>query len=171
MTQKFFYIDDNTAVLIAANGSPLLVFITAIKDLIELEGISSLIPALWIYFAGLIFAFCCKPVIEFINDDTKEREKLQYGRNLAIETLKTENLPDEIRRQAEETLVMVEHRYTKLLKPTNASKPAHLRAWFFALSCICFLVATAMLISAAAEVINSATATPIETVNSSSEAA
>jgi len=84
-TVKFFYVEDDTAVLFGANGTALTASLAAVAGL--LSDIKFPIPMfpLWAFFLGLIFAFLSKAIITICNGDMREREKSQSIRDFVME--------------------------------------------------------------------------------------
>lgn len=146
MQPKYFYIDDDTAVLFAANGTPLLAVMATITDIIPMSKISIPTFPMWIYLFGLVFAFIAKAMIQLMNDDIRQREKLQYGRDFTVEALGREDLPPEVKAQLDTGWIALEAQYAKLLKIHHVPMINNVRALSFYLSAICFLISTSTLI-------------------------
>jgi len=143
---KYFYVEDDTAVLFAANGTALTALLVGITDIVPL--VKFLLPTypMWLYFMGLIFAFLAKAMIQLINGDTLQREKLQNGRDVMIAASTEQDLPEEISAQLDATWKIIEAQHAKLLKPHHGPRIDKLRALFYFASAVCFLIATATLI-------------------------
>ncbi|MER8670443.1 hypothetical protein NKH45_25240 [Mesorhizobium sp. M1156] len=146
MAIKYFYVEDDTAVLFAANGTALTALLVGLKDIVP--AITFPIPTfpIWLYLLGLIFAFLSKAMIQLINGDTLQRERLQNARDLLIAALKEPDLTEDISAQLDATWRWTEAEYMKLINLPNAPRIAKLRALFFFLSALCFLIATSVLI-------------------------
>lgn len=146
MPIKYFYVEDDTAVLFAANGTALTALLVGIKDVIPLIKFQLPTYPMWLYFLGLIFAFLSKAMIQLINSDTLERERLQNARDLVLEGRARSDLTEEMSAQLDTLWSFADAAYAKLIKPQTAPRIAKLRALFFFLSSLCFLVATSALI-------------------------
>lgn len=146
MTIKYFYVEDDTAVLFAANGTALTALLVGITDIVPLVKFPLPTYPMWLYFLGLIFAFLAKAMIQLINGDTLQREKLQNGRDVLMAATKKNELPEELSAQFEASWKILEAQHAKLLKPHHGPRIDKLRALFFFLSAVCFLIATSTLI-------------------------
>jgi hypothetical protein len=146
VTIKYYYVNDDTAVLFAGNGTALTGLLVGITNLVPL--IKFPIPTfpMWIYFFGLIFAFLSKAMIQLVNDDTFQREKMQNARDVLLAAEQTLQDSDDKTDQLEAAWKLIETQHSTLLNPQSGSRVAKFRALFFFLSAFCFLIATAMLI-------------------------
>lgn len=154
MQTKFIHIEDDTAVLFAANGTPLLAVMAAFADIVPLEQFSLPILPMWLYLLGLIFIFVSKIIIQTFNDDMRQRERLQNGRDIFLETLSREDIPDDFRRQTEIQLESLNAFSDKLLKIKTVNALTRWRAICFLFSGICFLVSSFILIAEASSVLS-----------------
>ncbi len=139
---KYFYVEDDTAILFGANGTALTATLAAVAGMIS--DIKFAIPTfpLWAYFAGLIFAFISKSVIMIYNGDVKEREKSQAVRDFLLEALpEKEALAKEGVDWDKEWADMVERRKT-LLSLKTTYRLNYVRAYAFFASAICFVLGT-----------------------------
>lgn len=143
---QYFYIDDDTAVLFAANGTALTALLVGLPDIVPLMKIPLPTYPMWIYFGGLIFAFCAKLIIQLVNGDTRQREKLQAARTFLLAALEDQHLTTEQHDQLTEQWALIERRHSMLLQPRYGPFIDQARALFFFLSAICFLTGTASLI-------------------------
>lgn len=146
MPIKYFYVEDDTAVLFAANGTALTALLVGIKDLIPLIKFQLPTYPIWLYFVGLIFAFLSKAMIQLINNDTLQRERLQDARDVVLEGKARSDLTEEMSAQLDAMWSFADAAYAKLIRPQTAPRIAKLRALFFFLSAMCFLVTTSALI-------------------------
>jgi hypothetical protein len=146
MTIKYYYVEDDTAVLFAGNGTALTALLVGITDLVSQLKFPIPTFPMWLYFVGLIFAFLSKAMIQLINGDIFQREKLQNARDVMMAAQKQPDLPEEVSAQIEATWKFMEERHRSLLKPQNGPFIDKLRALFFFLSALCFLFATSRLI-------------------------
>lgn len=146
MPMKYFYVEDDTAILFAANGTALTAMLIGVKDVIPLIKFQLPTYPMWLYFLGLIFAFLSKAMIQLINSDTQQRERLQNIRDFVIESRAQPDLTEEISAGLDDTWAFAEAEYAKLIKRETAPRIAKLRAIFFFASSLCFLVATSALI-------------------------
>lgn len=149
VTPKYFYVEDDTAVLFAANGTALTALLVGISDVVPL--LKSEMPTypMWIYFIGLIFAFFAKMMIQLINGDIRQREKLQHARDFIIETRVNPEIDEALIAQLDESWRLTDLQYAKLLKQHHGPTIDKARAAFFLASAVCFLLATASLIDLA----------------------
>ena len=154
MQTKFIYIEDDTAVLFAANGTPLLAVMAAFADIVPLQKFSMPILSMWLYLFGLVFIFFSKMIIQWFNDDMRQRERLQNGRDILLETMSRDDLPDEFRLQTEEHWKVLEGYTATLLQTDTALRLSKWRAYCFFLSGICFLVSSLILIFAASSALS-----------------
>lgn len=146
MTVRYFYVEDDTAVLFGANGTALTALLIGVTDFIPLAKFSIPTDPMWLYFLGLIFAFLAKGMIQLINDDTLQREKLQNMRDLVTSAQKETDLTQEISKQLDDMWNFMEARYKTLFSPQGVMRISHVRALFFLASALCFLIGTARLI-------------------------
>lgn len=146
MTIKYFYVEDDTGVLFAANGTALTALLVGLTDIVPLVKFAIPTFPMWLYLFGLIFAFLSKGMIQLINGDGLQREKLQNARDVMMAAAKESDLSDEISDQLASTWKTMEIQHAKLLKPHHGPRLDKLRALFFFLSALCFLVATSTLI-------------------------
>lgn len=146
MTIKYFYIEDDTAVLFAANGTALTALLVGVADVIPLINFPIPTYPMWLYFLGLIFAFLSKAMIQLTNGDILQREKLQNARDFMMQVTSKPDLPEELSSQFDTTWKIIETQHGKLLKPHHGPRIDKLRAIFFFLSALCFLIATSHLI-------------------------
>jgi hypothetical protein len=146
MTIKYFYVEDDTAVLFAANGTALTVLLAGITNVVPLVKFSIPTYPMWLYFFGLIFAFLSKAMIQLINDDVMQREKQQNARDVMMAADKEAELPEEVVAQLDATWKLMEERRKSLLNLQNVLRIEKLRALFFFLSALCFLIATSSMI-------------------------
>jgi len=149
MQTKFIYIEDDTAVLFAANGAPLLALIGAFADIVPLQKFSMPALAMWLYLFGLFFIFLSKIIIQAFNDDMRQRERLQNGRDILLENMARPDLPAEFLTQMEDGWKQLESFTAKLIDQKTTTSLAKWRAFFFLLSGICFIVASLSLVLAA----------------------
>ncbi|MGV2099741.1 hypothetical protein [Rhizobium sp. 21-4511-3d] len=144
-TVKYFYVDDDTAILFGANGTALTAALAAAGGMIS--DVKFAIPTfpMWIYLLGLIFAFVSKMVITAYNGDTREREKSQSVRDFLLEVRQDPDFEatgidwDAQWREMEE-------RRKHLLGLHAANRLNGLRAYSFFASALCFLIATSSVI-------------------------
>jgi hypothetical protein len=146
MTMKYFYVEDDTAVLFAANGTALTVLLVGVTDIVPLVKFPIPTYPIWLYFFGLIFAFLSKAMIQLINGDILQREKLQNARDVMMAAEKQPDLPEQISAQLEAVWKFMEQRHKTLLKLEHGPRIDKLRALFFFLSSLSFLFATSKLI-------------------------
>jgi hypothetical protein len=146
MSLKYFYIEDDTGTLFAANGTALTALLVGITNIVPL--IKFPIPTLpmWLYFLGLIFAFFSKAMVQIMNEDTLQREKLQNARDFLVNTNEKNNLTLEMKNQLDDSWKYLDQQHKSLLKLSQIPLINKLRATFFFLSALCFLMATAQLI-------------------------
>jgi hypothetical protein len=146
MTIKYFYVEDDSAVLFGANGTALTLLLVGIKDIVPMAKFSIPTDPLWLYFMGLIFAFLSKGMIQLLNDDTLQREKLQNMRDILTTAKNVPDLDKEISSQIDNNWKIMDVRYKSLFSPNNVLRIGKLRAIFFFASVVCFLIATSRLI-------------------------
>lgn len=146
MSIKYFYFEDDTGVLFAANGTALTALLVGITNIVPLLKFPVPTYPMWLFFLGLIFAFLSKAMIQLINDDTLQREKLQSSRDFIVSALKEPNLPQEMSASLNASWKDMESKHGSLLKPHSAQRIAKLRALFYFISAFCFLIATSRLI-------------------------
>jgi hypothetical protein len=70
---------------LALNGTALTAVLAGASGLISENTIDVPTLPMWIYLAGLVFAFIAKSVIMAFNDDVKQREKSQAARDFLME--------------------------------------------------------------------------------------
>jgi hypothetical protein len=146
MSMKYHVVDDDTAVLFAGNGTALTALLIGVSNVMSLGNIPIPTASMWLYFLGLIFAFLSKAMIQLINGDIVEREKLNSMREFVIESGKNHDLTEELAQQYQETWNLLEKQHEALMKPHHGLRAAKFRAAFFFASSICFLIATSILI-------------------------
>lgn len=143
---RFFYIDDDTAVLFAANGTALTALLVGLADIVPLIQFSLPTFPMWAYFSGLIFAFFAKMVIQLINTDMRKRENLQAIRTFLMEVDEDANAAEELKDQIAAQWALVDQQHRTLLQAHHGPRLDRIRALSFFLSAICFLIGTATLI-------------------------
>lgn len=146
MTPKYFYVDDDTAILVGANGSALAALLLNAANIVsELKLPMPAVP-MWMYLAGLLLAFAAKAIIELQNSDVRQREKLQHGRDFIIEAQANPDITPEMADGIKTTWNLMEEQYGKLLKPQHGPMLDRWRALFYFSSALCFVIATSILI-------------------------
>ncbi|MDR7222479.1 hypothetical protein [Aminobacter aminovorans] len=145
-TVKFFYIEDDTAVLFGANGTALTASLAAVAGFIS--DIKFPIPTfpLWAFFLGLVFAFLSKAIITIYNGDVREREKGQSIRDFVMEVADDPNMTNDLRIEMNAVWAMMEDRRKKLLSLGAVYKLEKWRAVFYFGSAICFLLGTSSIL-------------------------
>jgi hypothetical protein len=143
---KVLYIEDDTGVLFGANGSALTALLIGISGVVPLAKVSIPAGVMWVYLLGIVFAFLSKAMIQLINDDTSQREKLQHMLDLLIAARNEPNITAELSSQIGVNWRSMDARYQTLFSPNRAACINRLRALFFFLSAFCFLISTARLV-------------------------
>lgn len=152
MTPKYFYLEDDTAILIAANGTALAALLVNVSDIVTALRLPSPTFQMWFYLCGLVFAFAAKAIIELINGDLRQREKLQYTRDFLIEARSNPALSPELEVQLQNTWNAMEEQHARLLKPEHGPSLDKWRALFYFSSALCFVVGTSTLIVLAGKI-------------------
>ncbi|WP_043615081.1 hypothetical protein [Ensifer sp. ZNC0028] len=145
-TVKFFYVEDDTAILFGANGTALTATLAAVAGMISEVKFSIPTVPMWIYFLGLIFAFGSKIVIMIYNGDIREREKSQAARDFLLEIQADPNLNASLKEDLGAQWKAMEERRKFLLSAVVAERLNYWRALFFFASAICFLIGTSSII-------------------------
>lgn len=146
MTIKYFYIEDDTGVLFAANGTALTALMVGVTEIVPLIKFQFPTLPMWFYFVGLICAFVSKAMIQMTNSDTLQREKLQSARDTLMEAESKQNLPPEMKNELAKAWNQMAIQHSKLWKLEWFPRINLVRAIFFVFSALCFLIATAQLI-------------------------
>lgn len=146
---KFFYIEDDTAILFASNGTALAAILVGLPDVLPLIDFPLPTYPMWIYFLGLIFAFMSKSVIQVQNGDMRQREKLQANRDWIMSANENPDTTEEFKVQLQLLWEKLDKTHSKLLKEHHGPRLDKLRAIFFFVAGLCFLIGTASLISLA----------------------
>lgn len=149
MDTKFIHIEDDTGILFAANGTPLLAVMAGFTDILPIAKFHLPILSVWLYFFGLIFIFFSKIIIQTFNDDMRQRERLQNGRNILLENLSRDDIPEELRNKFEENWNALDKYTETLVQEKMTAALARWRAIFFLLSGFCFLISSFILILSA----------------------
>jgi hypothetical protein len=152
MTPRYFYVEDDTAILIAANGTALAALLINAADIITNLRLPLPTFPMWVYLTGLVFAFGAKAVVQLMNDDIRQREKLQHARDFMIEAAKSPDLTPELNERLQSGWLSMEEHYSRLLKPVHGPRLDKLRAFLFLSSALCFLIATSTLIVVAGRI-------------------
>jgi hypothetical protein len=144
-TVRYFYVDDDTAILFGANGTALTAALAAAGGMIS--NIKFAIPTfpMWIYLLGLIFAFISKIVIMTYNGDTREREKSQSVRDFLLEARQSPEF-EATGIDWDAQWHAMEERRKVLLSLRAADRLNGLRAYSFFASALCFLISTSSVI-------------------------
>lgn len=143
---RYFYVDDDTTVLFAANGTALTTLVVGLPELVPLVRFQFPTFPMWIYFGGLIFAFCAKMMIQLINADMRQREKFQAIRAFLIEVREDENTAEELKEHIAGQWKLIERQQATLLQAHHAPRLDRIRTLCFFFSAVCFLIGTATLI-------------------------
>lgn len=146
MNPKFFYIEDDTAMLFASNGSALAALLVGLPDVLPLLDFPLPTYPMWLFFTGLFLAFGSKSVIQLQNEDMRQREKLQHSRDWVISTEANPDTPDELKVRLPEIWEKIAVQHSKLLKEKSGPALDRIRAVCFFLSGLCFLMGTGSLI-------------------------
>ncbi|CAM5771132.1 hypothetical protein [Mesorhizobium amorphae] len=145
-TVRYFYIEDNTAILFGANGTALTASLAAMAGLISEVKFPLPVFPLWAYFAGLVCAFLCKMIIESFNGDVREREKSQSIRDFVMEVSADKSIPEEHKPDLDALWTTMEQRRNLLLTESMTKKLDRWRLLLFAASALCFLVGTSSIL-------------------------
>lgn len=146
MKPKFFYVDDDTAILVGANGTALAALLLNAADIVSVLKLPMPTVPMWVYLAGLLLAFAAKAIIQLQNGDIRQREKLQHGRDFVETARARQDLTPELKQQLEDTWQILDQQYAKLLKPHHGPPLNKWRAVFYFSSALCFVGATSILI-------------------------
>jgi hypothetical protein len=144
-TVRYFYIDDDTAVLFGANGTALTTALVGATGIISDVQIELPVFPLWSYLVGLVSAFISKAVINLFNDDVRAREKAQAARDFLIDAMN--EAPPSFRPQLEAQWAAITEQHSKLLTETAVTRLNMIRAVTYLISALCFLSGTASIIS------------------------
>lgn len=145
-TVKYFYVDDDTAILFGANGTGLTATLVATSGALSSTTISMPTFPMWCYLSGLVFAFASKSVIMLYNNDVKQRERSQSARDFLIEA-RAKHAGDE------ETLSILEFNWREMEKQRSSLLTVKMtnrlnlvRAYSFVFSALLFLFGTISII-------------------------
>lgn len=131
--------------LFKANGASLTLYVTVITGLIASDALSArlwaLIPCM-IYFIGLCFAFVVHISHRAIDEDVRQRERLNDARTFIIDKLKRDDLPPTIRTELEVAFGRAEEKHKTLMTIADKERTDRLggKAYFWSLGC--FLAST-----------------------------
>jgi len=146
MTPKYFYVEDDTGALIAANGTALGALLLNVSEVLSSMKFALPTFPMWLYLAGLVFAFASKGIVQAINGDIRQREKLQYARDFVIDARESSQQDPELDSQLQDMWAAMEKQHARLLKPNHGPLLDRVRALSFFASALCFLVGTSTLI-------------------------
>jgi hypothetical protein len=146
MNPKFFYIEDDTAMLFASNGTALAALLIGIPDILPLLDFPVPTYPMWLFFAGLFLAFGAKSVIQLQNEDTRQREKLQHARDWIMNTDANPDVDGDVKTQLPALWERLDARHKRLLSERQGRALDHVRAACYLLSGTCFLAGTGSLI-------------------------
>ncbi len=153
MTPKFLYVEDDTAILVGANGTALAALLLNATDIVSVLKLPMPALPMWTYLVGLLLAFSAKAIIQIMNDDIRQREKLQQARDFYIEAQENPHLTPELAEQLQVGWRLVEQQHARLLKPHHGPRLDLWRAIFYFSSALCFVVATSLLVYQASKLV------------------
>jgi hypothetical protein len=143
---KYFYIEDDTAVLFGANGTALTAVLAGASGLVSENKIDMPTLPMWMFLIGLVFAFIAKSVIMAFNDNVKQREKSQAVRDFLMEARKENEGNDAALKEIDAQWLIMESQRKLLLSAKMITALNWVRACTFFAAAICFLIGTSSII-------------------------